>query len=101
MYVVTVHVAEAYRGGRDKIHSCLTSMLDEGSVSTFTALKGFHRVEEKKLKCPSCGNCMMRLTLDVAIHIRVKRDENNSVLRNCNFRNTNDNKLSHNRHFLV
>jgi len=43
MYIVTVPAAEAYRGGRDKIHSCLTSMLDEGSVSTFTAMKGFYR----------------------------------------------------------
>jgi C4-type Zn-finger protein len=42
----------------------------------------------EKLKCPSCGNCMMRLTLDVAIQIFVKRDEKNSILRKCNFRNT-------------
>jgi hypothetical protein len=92
MYVVTVHAVEAYRGGRDKIHSCLTSALDEGSVNTFMAMNGFYRGGEKKLKCPSCGNCMMRLTLHVAIQILVKRDENNSFLRKYNFRNTNDNK---------
>ena len=72
MYVVGVHAAEAHTGGRDKIHSCLTSMLDEGSVNTFTAMKGFYRGGEKKLICPSCGNCMMRLTLDVAIQVLVK-----------------------------
>jgi hypothetical protein len=68
-------------------------MLDEGSVNTFTAMKGFYRGVEKKLKCPSCGNCM-RLALDVAIRILVKREENNSFLRKCNLRNTNDNKLT-------
>jgi hypothetical protein len=57
------------------------------------AMKGFYRGGEKKLKCPSCGNCM-RLTLDIAIQILVKRDETNSFLRKCNFRNTNDNKLT-------
>jgi len=69
-------------------------MLDEGSVSTFIAMKGIYRGGEKKLKCPSCANCMMRLTLDVAIQTLVKRDENNSFLRKCDFRNTNDNKLT-------
>ena len=66
IYIVSVHAAEAHRGGRDKLHSCLTSMLYEGSVNTFMAMKGFYRGGERKL-CPSCGNCMMRLTLDVAI----------------------------------
>jgi len=47
MHAVTVHAAEAYRGGREKIHSCLTSMLDEGSVNTFTAMKGFYTRGEK------------------------------------------------------
>jgi C4-type Zn-finger protein len=54
----------------------------------FHGNSGFYRGGEKKLKCPSCGNCMMRLTLDVAIQFFVKRDENNSVPRKCNFRNT-------------
>jgi hypothetical protein len=48
-------------------------------------MKGFYRGREKKLKCPSCGNCMMSLTLHVAKQIPVKRDENNSFLKKCNF----------------
>lgn len=101
MYVVTVHAKEAYMGGRDKVHSCLTSMLDEDSVSTFTTIKGFYRGGEKKLKFASYGNWMMRLTLDVAIQILVKRDENNYFLRKCNFWNINDNKLTVTSHLLV
>jgi hypothetical protein len=94
MNAVTVHATEAYREGRDKINSCLTSVLDGDYVSTFTAMKGFYRGGKEKLKCHSCGNHMMRLTLDVAIQSLIKRNESNSFLRKCNFGNTTDNKLT-------
>jgi hypothetical protein len=55
---------------------------------------GFYRRDQKKLKCHSCGNCMMRLTLDVAIQILVKRDENNYFPRKCNLGYTTGNKLT-------
>jgi hypothetical protein len=58
------------------------------------AMKGFYRRGKKKLKCHSCGNYMMRLTLDAAIQSLIQRNENNSFLRKCNFGNTTDNKLT-------
>jgi len=69
IYVVSVHAAETYMVGIDKIQSCITSMLDEVSVSTFTAIS--FTGEGEKLKCTSGGNCKMRLILDVRIQILV------------------------------
>jgi hypothetical protein len=62
----------AYRGGRDKDPLILNVSARWTFCQYFMVINTFHSRQEKRLKCHSCGNSIMRLTLDVAMQILVK-----------------------------